>query len=56
MAKKLLSKAKAREYMFQIARKLEKVAMDTRDLPPAEYKQLILMAMEARKFGYRKLR
>ena len=56
MAKKMLSKAKARDYMFAVARKLEKVAMDTRELPPAEYKKIMAMALEARTMAFRKLR
>jgi len=51
-----MSKAKARDYMFAAARKLEKIAMETRDLPPAEYKAIMKLALEARTMALRKLR
>lgn len=55
MAKKM-SKAKAREYTLAASRKMLKVAQDTRDLTPADYKAAMKMCEDLRMFMMKRLR
>ena len=55
MAKKM-SKSKAREYCLAASRKMLKVAQDTRDLSPADYKAAMKMSEDLRLFMMKRLR
>ena len=55
MAKKI-SKAKARDLTLQASRKMLKVAQETRDISPADYKMAMKLSEELRMFMFKRLR